>query len=181
MGGYALSKERSIIFTASNPYLQASFGFCFKQGNAFIPFTRLVAVFKIKIWGLICGLLLIAMMMILLTKKLPPKWRHFIIAGRLNRSPILNMWTVVVGNPISNPYLESRRNFGTFARTLLLLWILMWFVIRNAYQSALYKYLQSHRLSSPYDTIEKIQSSDCKVITTVSGLYFLNGLIPRDR
>lgn len=176
IGGYVLSQERSRIFSGSNPYLQASFGFCFKQSDAYLPLRRLTAPFRILIWRIICVLLLLSMAIILLTKKLSPKWRHFIISGRINRDPILKMWTAVLGNPIT-----FKPNFGNFARTLTLLWILLWLIIRSSYQGALYTYLQSHRMSSPYDTLEKIQASDCKIITSLSGFYFLKGLISPDR
>lgn len=89
---------------------------------------------------------------------------------------------LVLGNPISSPHITSTQYFGTFARTLMLLWIILWLVLRNSYQGALYNYLQSHRLSSSFDTIEKIQASNCKIITTVSGyMLFLKDMFSLDR
>lgn len=114
-------------------------------------------------WLLIGGTLSLSIGMILLTKKLPRQWRHFIIGGRRNRTPILNMWNTVLGGPICNSRMKHRRLFGTFGRTLLMLWILLWFVIRNSYQGSLYEFLQRHRFSSPYDTIEKIDDTNCKI------------------
>lgn len=128
------------------------------------PFTRLTAPFPLEIWLMIGGTLAAAIAMILLTKTLSRKWRHFYIGGRLNRTPILNMWMTVLGSPVCNPRMTNRRSFGTFARTLLMLWILLWFVLRNSYQGSLYNFLQRHRFSSVYDTIEKIYEADCKIL-----------------
>lgn len=119
-----------------------------------------MAPFQDHIWLTISGVLIISIVMILLTKKLSRRWRHFFIGGRQNRTAILNMWTTVLGNS----QVINRHSFGTFARTLLMLWIILWFVIRNSYQGALYNFLQRHQFSSAYDTIEKIMKSNCKVV-----------------
>ncbi|XP_055298675.1 uncharacterized protein LOC129566616, partial [Sitodiplosis mosellana] len=181
IGGYILSKERAELFTPTNPYLQASIGFCFRETGAYSPFTRLMAPLSQQSWIAICSILIASIMVILLTKRLSKKWRHFFIGGRTNRTPILNMWNSVLGMAIANRRIARGRNFGNFARTLTILWIFLWLIIRNAYQSALYTYLQSHPLTSPYDTVDKIRGSDCKVITTVSTYHVIKDIIDRDR
>lgn len=125
--------------------------------------------------------LLLSSFIILLTKKLSRPLRHFLIGGQLNRTPILNLWTSVLGNSISNPQMSNRRNFGTFARTLIILWIFLWLIVRNSYQGALYTYLQANRVSSPYNTINKIQKSDCKIIASRSGYRFIKNMFNVDR
>lgn len=109
------------------------------------------------------ALLFAAAIIILLTKKLNQKLRHFFIGGRLNRTPILNMWATVLGNPIENPRFAERRYFGTFARTIALLWIILWLLIRSSYEGALYTHLRGQRFTSAFDTIQKIQNTDCKI------------------
>lgn len=99
----------------------------------------------------------------------------------MNRTPILNMLTLVLGNPVCNPRIAQPQFFGTFARTLALFWILLWFVLRSSYQCSLYTYLQSHRLTSPYDTIEKIQASNVQILTAPSGYQILKHMFSRDR
>lgn len=176
IGGYLLSDKRSRLFTSSDPYMQASTGFCFRERDTYSPFDRLAAPFKSIIWIMNGIILLVSIVVILLTKKLTQKWRHFYIGGRLNRTPILNMWAIIFGNPIPNG-----RNLGTFARTLTILWIFLWFVIRNSYQGALYNYLQTHRLTSACDTIEKIRSSDCKIIAPESLHFALKDTFDTER
>lgn len=182
IGGYGISRPRTLLFSCTNPYLQASMGFGFKESDAYLPFTRLTAPFTIHVWIIICVLLLLSITIILVTKNLTQRWRHFIVGGKINRTPILNMWASVLGYPISNPRISNGgRSFGTFARTLTLLWIITWFVIRNSYQGALYTYLQSHRFTSAYDTIEKIRTSDCQILATPTALNFIGGVIDRNR
>lgn len=178
IGGYALSEERSLVFAASNQYLQASMGFCYKETFGYYSLT---APLRSCIWMVIFILLTTTITVILLTKKLSRKCRHFIIGGKMNRTPILNMWASLLGVCISNPFIVHGRIFGTFARTLALLWILLWFVVRNSYQGTLYTFLQSHRLTSSYDTIIDFRASDYKVITSPAGYSFLKHLFSRDR
>ena len=153
-------------FSPTNSYLQASIGFCFIETEPYSPFTRFMAPFQNPIWIAICSVILVAMVVILLTKRLSRKWRHFYIGGRRNRTPILNMWNSVVGSSIANPRITSGRNFSNFARTLSILWTILWLVIRSAHQGALYEYLQANRSTSPYDTVDKIRKSDCFVVVS---------------
>ena len=132
-------------------------------------------------WITICSVILVSTVVLLLTKQLSRRWRHFYIGGEMNRTPILNMWTSVLGNPIANPRITNGRNLGNFARTLTILWILLWLIIRNAYQSSLYTYLQSNRLTSPYDTVEKIRKSDCKVLTPPATYGLIKDIFDRNR
>lgn len=163
-GGYGSTIRNSILFSLSVPYVQSSLGFAFREREIDNPLTRLMAPFETDVWLSTLGLLILSMVAILLTKKLPRQWRHFIIGGRQNRTPILNLWNTVLGGPILNRRMKYRRTFGTFARTLLLLWILLWFIIRQGYQGTLYKFLQRHQYSTAYNTIDKITKSDCKIL-----------------
>lgn len=165
IGGYIQTPDRLSTFQASQPYLQASTIFCFNEKEVASSFTRLTASFQDLVWTIIGALLIAAAIIILLTKKLSRKWRHFYIGGRLNRTPILNMWTTLLGSPINNPRFTYRRYFGTFARTILILWIILWLLIRGGYQGILYKQLRRQRFTSAFDTIQKIQESDCKIIS----------------
>lgn len=91
------------------------------------------------------------------------------------------MWAIVLGNALFNPRIKKRRFFGTFARTLALLWIILWLVVRNAYQGALYKYLQGNWFTSNFDTVEKVRKSDCNIITTPPIYNVMNHLMRKNR
>lgn len=181
IGGYILSDERYSLFTPSNPYIQASMAFCYTEDLTYLSFTGLTAPFTKGLWIVISVLLLAASVVILLTKKLNWKLRHFFIGGRRNRTPILNVWTSLLGNCIGNPRITYGYNYGTFARTLIILWIFLWFVIRSCYQGAFYTNLQTQQSTSPYDTIAKIRDSNCKIISSPSGYHIIQRHFKCDR
>lgn len=181
IGGYFLTEDRVVFFTPTIQYLQSSFGFNFKESDSYLSVTRLTAPFHNNIWMANIGFLLISAAVILLTKKLSGIRRHFLIGGHLNRTPILNMWTTVLGNPIANQMMTQAQYFGTFARAITILWIFQWLIIRNSYQGALYTFLQSTKLTSPYDTIDKIRQSNCKILLSPSAYPLIQNMFSRDR
>lgn len=181
-GVYMVTKERATFLEIGDLFIQVKMVFAFKERDTLIKsIARFTAPFGCFVWLLIFGVLSFAVVIILLTKKLSRKWRHFYIGGRQNRSPIQNMWATVLGNPIANRYIASGRSFGTFARTLLLLWILLWLIIRNAYQGALYYHLQGQTFSSPYDSVEKIEASNCKIFAIPSIIPLLKNFFKSER
>lgn len=182
IGGYLLSVERTKFLSFGNPYLQVKMTFAFKERDAWIEsIGRFTAPFDSCIWFLMGGILIFAVLILLLTKKLSRKWRHFYIGGRKNRSPIQNMWATTLGISIANQHILSGNFFGTFARTLFLLWTILWLIIRSAYQGALYEQLQRQQITSPYDTVDKIASSNCKIVARAHSAIVLKKFFNPDR
>lgn len=182
IGGYMLTKPRADLLLPSNSYLQASMGFVYKEVDAQVSsITRLTAPFRGRLWIAILVILMSTVPVIFLSKRMTQKWRHFYIGGRMNRTPLLNSWAAVLGCPIANQLIVSGRYIGTFGRTLFLLWIIMWLIVRNAYQGELYKFLQENRLTSPYDTVEKVALSSCRILSPASKYPFVQHLLSRDR
>lgn len=132
-----------------------------------IPYSqRLLLPFDFTIWILIFSLLLTGIILILFTKLMKRRWRHFIIGGRLNRTPILNMFNSLLGGSVANRVMASNlTNFGTFARTLLMIWILSTLVLRNAYQGSLFHHLQFPAMKSSFDRVDKIVASGIDMYT----------------
>lgn len=164
VGSYDSSLERIKIMSYSHSYMQHAFVFAFlKSKENSTPSTRLMAPFQHNVWISIAIILSASTCIILLSKKLPTRQRHFVIGGHMNRSPVTNMLNVMIGNAIPNPKMKLNRFFGVFARTLFILWLVFWLVLRNSYQSSLYQFLQNQVQKSPYDTVEKVHSSGIKV------------------
>lgn len=154
-------------------YLQNGFIFAFVQSTTpSAPMARLMAPFQDCVWISIAILLAISIFAILLSKRLSTRHRHFVIGGHMNRTPIVNMLSVLIGNTVSNPRMAHRQYFGVFARTLATLWLFFWLVVRNSYQGSLYKFFQSQQTISPFDTVEKVRISNVRinVINTAVGL-----------
>lgn len=148
----------------THPYVQVSLSFAIPPSRDIsTPLQKLIAPFKKYIWLLIILMLVFGSIIILFTKALTRTHRHFIIGGRMNRTPVLNMLNIFLGGVVANPYLKKIRSFGTFARTLLMTWIIGCLILRSAYQGALYDFLRRELLSSQLDTIQKIFASKCDI------------------
>lgn len=177
-----MTEKRVEVLSPSSPYLQSSIGFTYRvKEDRIFSITRILHPLNAYIWLTVLVMLLFTIIIILSTKKLSSKWRHFIIGGRKNRQPIVNTWLIVLGKAIPNPLIANSRYIGTFARTLMLLWILLWFFIRTWYEGALYTKLSQHRFSTSYDTIEKVLASDCKIITPMVQISLLQGIVAKNR
>lgn len=75
------------------------------------------------------------------------------------------MIIVLLGGGIANPrMLANIKYFGTFARTLTMVWFLGTLVLRGSYQGALFGFLQRQVIVSPYETISQIFNSHCNLI-----------------
>lgn len=144
-------------------YIVLGMSFAYKEQESYIsPLASLLTPLSTTLWMVNVTILVLATIFILSTKTLIQKWRHFYIGGRLNRSPILNMWALVLGRPNTNPFITNGYFFGNFARALFLLWIILWFIIRSSYEGALYFYLQGIHPTN-YDMVYKVLDSNCKI------------------
>lgn len=150
---------------ASAPYSQVELGFAILPSEDIsTPLAKLLAPFTTHVWQSTSLCVVLAVIIIFVTKPMTRRWRHFIIGGYLNSTPVLNMWNAFLGGSIGNPRFGTARFLSTFARTLLLIWSTGCLVLRGSYQGALYNFFQREILSSPLDTISKINQSDCSLI-----------------
>lgn len=149
------------MMASTHSYMQTAFVFAFIR-NTKNSVSRLLEPFQETVWISIAVLLAISIIIILMTKKLSRRKRHVIIGGHINRTPILNLINVLIGNVIPNRIMRGK-DFTIFARTLTILWIFFWLIIRNAYQGSLYESLQSQRVNSPFSTVEKVRLSNAKI------------------
>lgn len=175
--------SRSHYMMPSASYLQVTLGFAILPNeDVSTPLVRLLAPFTPHLWQSTGLCIFLAVVIISLTKKLTRRRRHFIIGGYLNSTPILNMWSTFLGGGIGNPRFARARYLKTFARSLLIIWLIGCLVLRGSYQGALYDFLQREILSSPLDTIAKINQSNCNLLvmstatSTIDKFYF-----PKDR
>lgn len=166
VGTYAYSVYGNLFFPPSYPYLQLRLGFSISMGSDIqSPIDKLLAPFDAFLWLSLGLCLFVAIALILLSKQLGQIRRHFVIGGRSNRTPIYNMTILLLGGGIGNPRMIANiKYFGTFARTLTMVWFLVTLVLRGSYQGALFGFLQRQVIASPYETITKIFRSDCKLI-----------------
>lgn len=183
IGTYVITIERNLLFIPSIPYFQSNAIFSFKETIEYASsMSRIVAPLDLSVWITILIFICLAIIIILSTKKLSSNQRHFIIGGHMNRTPILNMIHIVFEGGIANKRMLTRAQyFGTFSRSLTIIWIMSFLVLRSSYQSSLYRFLQNQRLPSPYDTVEKIKNSECTIAVTESAVQFLEKSFDKKR
>lgn len=182
MGAYLRNDERDAILSPSHPHMYVQMRFMYKEKFAKLTKIRcLLTPLNDNLWLLILAILFTVVLMILSSKTLSRKWRHFYIGGKMNRTPILNTWSAVMGHGIANSRIANGYSLSNFARTLIFSWVILWFMVRTAYESALYTFLQEYRPASPYDTIEKVFASDCKIVANIGSYSKLEHLVKKER
>lgn len=165
VGTYVPNLQRNYFFTPSSPYLQLMLGFSIRLGSDIqSPISKLLAPFGPNLWLSLGVCLSGGIVIILFLKLLGRDRRHFVIGGRMNRTPIFNMIIILLGGGIANRRMTKNKYFGTFARALTLLWLLATLVLRGSYQGALFGFLRRQVIASPYETTTEIFRSDCKLI-----------------
>lgn len=98
VGALMMIEERIRVLSPSNWYLQSSMGFIYKEGHAHMnPMTNLIAPFQVSLWFIVFLILFTPIPVILKTKQLYRKWRHFSIRRQNDRYPVLNMWASALG------------------------------------------------------------------------------------
>lgn len=172
VGSYIRVEERNQILSPSDAYYHVQMGFIYKERRKILsPIATILTPFDASVWLTLVLILFLSIIIILMTKLLTRKWRHFYIGGRMNRGPVLNAWATVLGHSIENPQITSGRSFGNFSRTLTILWITLWFLVRSYYEGALYNYMQGVLPPPPYDTVEKALASNCKLVFNKNGRH----------
>lgn len=179
IGLYTRKPNRDKRMIPTIAYMQSAVKYAFRINIEFAsPFSRLLAPFTISLWAFLISFVATSTLIVLFTKHLSSRDRHFLIGGRLNRTPIFNMLHLMFEGAVANPLmLKHTRHFGTFSRSLTMIWILGFLIIRSAYQSSMYKYLQEQRLPSPYDTVDQVNRSGVIVNTTPEGYNLLTGIL----
>lgn len=164
-------------------FLQGRVHFAFHIYDEFeSPLYLPLAPFSTPLWIFLTVFVATSIIIVLLTKHLPTRKRHFLIGGRLNRTPIFNMINLIFYGSIANRYmLKQTRYFGTFSRSLTMIWILGFLFIRSAYESSLYTCPQDKKLPSPYDTVEKVNNSGVVINSTPGPVAFLSKLFDPKR
>lgn len=142
---------------SSIEYMQVPYDFAFKESEFFASsLSRLLAPFQNSLWYSVLLLFFCAIATVFLTKRLSLQKRHFIIGGRLNRTPLLSLTNMLLGGPIANrQILRNNQYLKSFTCFLLAMWLLVWLILQNAYHGALYEYFQDQRLPSPLIHIRK--------------------------
>lgn len=174
IGVYLLTQDRSVWFSPSVAYMQDRIGFAIRVHNiAPSSLGHLLGPLKYDAWLMIFTTICTAVTFLLLIKRLGTRQRTIVLGGKLYRTPILNALHIVIGGSISNPRMNDRRYFGSFARTMAILWILLFLFVRSSYEGGLFTFFHRPPVFSKCDSVEKVLAHKCKIIAHRSGVDHL--------
>lgn len=159
IGAIIYNSEREKKYSISFPYYYASFVFAIPPGKPYSPLKILFFPFKYIIWSCLSTIFLFTVLIVVALKFSAYRVRAFVL-GPQNDSPVFNMLNICFGGTIS--YMPSRN----FARTILLIWLVMSMILKTAYQSRLYDFMRTQPIMSPKNYRHKIYSSNMKVYVT---------------
>lgn len=152
IGSIILSSERFRTYSVSFPYFYSPLVYAIPQGRVYTSLEKLVFPFRYRIWIGVAVLLLSVAFLTFILKFLAKKIRDFVF-GSNNSAPLLNAVNICLGNA---QYQSPRRNF---ARTMLLIMLFTWFVLRNAYTGTLFGFLQREQRMSPLYTMKDVSEA----------------------
>ena len=125
----------------------------------------LIDPFSVDLWWVLYGIFILASTTILALKFCRPKIRRYVIGGYVNRTPILNMLSTILGNSITMWYFPDRRALSSFAMSLFAIWSFSLLVVRSTYQGKLYDILQTDHVDTSLDTVRKVLESKVEIHT----------------
>lgn len=135
IGFFDIRAERIDLFDHTTSFYSSKMQFLATVEARLSPLGWIWVAFEVEVWIVIFLSLLIGFIVICSLKWRPRYQRDFIV-GRNATTPMLNMITIICGNPL------HRIPGRNFARTILIYFILFTFVLRTAYQGALYEVAQ---------------------------------------
>lgn len=165
VGYFGTNWIRNFYMTNTFSYYTSSLCFIHPPGRALSSFEKLVFPFSKVLWFFVLLIFLIAFTVIFLIKFRIQTIRNFTF-GRKNQAPNLNLVNIFFGGAIQTRVVPIKN----FARTLFMIWIMYCFVIRTAYQGALFNILQSQDNITSVSTIQDMLDQDYKFYMSNVGL-----------
>lgn len=174
MGSIFYTSARVEGHDASVPYYYSSIVFAIPPGEPYSVMSTLFFPFKYIIWSCIGFIFISTILVVGSLKKSTIQQRAFVLGPR-NDLPFFNMLNVCFGGAITR--LPTRN----FARFLLLIWLTMSLILKTAYQSKLFNFMQTEQRESPMYTLESVFESDHDLYISKSFYQLFYDTYPNDR
>lgn len=145
IGFYMASIRRNTFMKSSCAYTVANLVWIVPPGQTFTAFEKLFKPFAFYTWTSVITTFSISVLIVILLKFTRKAIRNFVY-GKNYRTPLINILNIYFGGPSLS---EPKNNF---ARTLLMIFLLYCLVMRSAYQSGLFKFLQMDAHEPPVST-----------------------------
>lgn len=164
LGAVGHSKDRYALLSPTLAHYYTSLILITPGGKPYTPFEKLYLPFSTVLWIYVGNVFALGLIVIFMLKFVNQPTRDFVF-GLNNRMPVINMFNAFLGGGISN---EPTR---TFARSLLLIWMLATLVLRNSYQGFLFSFLQGDQTGPKVEGIDKIIEQNFSVYLEPTAHY----------
>ncbi|XP_055383284.1 uncharacterized protein LOC129613308 [Condylostylus longicornis] len=161
IGRLHLGRSRSKYFSFSHSYYASSLVLIIQAGEKYSSIERLQFPFTLNTWLTLISMIIIGILIIIIIERRKIKIRNFVF-GHKNQIPILNMLSSFLGGIVIP---QPRFNF---ARSILIFWICTSFVLRNAYQAALYNFIRMDQMKTIPLTINEVLYKNYKIYASTS-------------
>ncbi|CRK90108.1 CLUMA_CG003826, isoform A [Clunio marinus] len=148
-----LKEHRAAFFQNSVPYFSEKLVFVVPPGKPLSPIEKLIYPMTLHAWILLLTCYSFGLVVIFVVGRSSIKYQHFVF-GRDKQKPYLNMFAAFIG--VSDHALPKR----TFARFLLMMFLIFSLVIRSFYQGSFYQLLKSNKHHLKVQTIDEMIKKD---------------------
>jgi hypothetical protein len=125
-------------------------------GRELTPLDKLLFPFTLIVWILLLSCIVFAIVVIIAVECHSKSLQSFIFGERV-RNPILNILNALLGGA------QHQLPRGTFARFLLMNFLLFTLNVRTLYQGSMYHLMQSNRKYSELQSIDEIVADELKI------------------
>lgn len=154
-------------YSLSKTFITTKYCFVIPQGELYTPLEKMFLPFDIETWTWILIFITVGVVVIVIIKFMPTVIQKFVF-GRDVNTPLLNMTRAFFG--IGQIILPGRN----FARYHLMLFMLFCLIIRTAYQSKMFEFLQKEMRKPEVKTIEDMIEKNFTFHVTKTQFIFLN-------
>ena len=168
IGYFNTNVIRNYYMTNTFSHYTSKICFIRPPGRPLTSFEKLFFPFSTVLWFFVLFIFSVAFTVIF-TLKFQSKVIKSFTFGRKNQSPNLNLINIFFGGSTHNIPIRN------FARTLFMLWVFYCFIIRTAYQGALFKILQNPINISSVNTIQDMIDQNYLFYMTSLGNSLYNG------
>lgn len=166
IGSLYLLSNRLKVVTNSVVYYSMPEIFVISPAKKFSGFEKLLQPFDVLVWMLVISTLSVATTVILAIKMQFQKVQSFVFGRKVNQ-PLVNLAIAIFGG--SQPRLPGKN----FSRFILMMFLILWLVLRNAYLGTMFKFLQSENRHKPVETINELFEQEFDIFVYPGLDFFL--------
>jgi len=162
IGDYWLKASRIKHFGYSASYAYSEIVLLIPHVTEMTSLEKLSHPFSASSWIMIGTSFAVGVLVVAFVRWLAPKWLQDVIIGSTIRTPLLNMLIVIFGSS------QHKLPRSTFARFLLMSFLIECLILRTVYQGSLYHLFHTSRLNKLPETINEMIQMDFKFYSNMA-------------